>query len=254
MKIQVLGASGGIGGPARTTSLRVDHDILIDAGSGAADLELSDLVAIDHVFLTHSHLDHVLSLPLLLDSVGADRTQPVIVHAQRLTLDVLQAHVFNNKLWPDFSRIPTPENPFVRFQELPVGGTFELGGRRIRSIPVNHVVPAVGYLISASDGSFAYSGDTTTTDEFWSVLNACPDLKHVVVETTFLDEDEELCRLARHLCPSLLAKELAKLKAQAEVHITHLMPGKEDDIMAEIARHLPGREIKRLLRGETIKI
>jgi len=254
MKIQVLGASGGIGGEARTTSLLIDHDVLIDAGTGVGDLDVPALCAIDHVFLTHSHLDHVASLPLLLDSVGTDRNGPVTVHAQRATLEVMQEHVFNNKLWPDFTRIPTSETPFVRFQELPPAGTLEINERRIRSIPVSHVVPTVGYLISGPGGSFAFSGDTTSTEAFWDVLNACPDLRHVVVETTFLDADEELCRLARHLCPSLLASELKKLRVGADVHITHLMPGKEEDIMAEIAHHLPDRTPQRLRRGQVFEI
>jgi ribonuclease BN (tRNA processing enzyme) len=77
MKVRVLGCSGGIGGyHLRTTSMLVDHDILIDAGTGVADLSLAELALIDHVFLTHSHLDHIASLPLLIDSVSDCATNP----------------------------------------------------------------------------------------------------------------------------------------------------------------------------------
>ena len=254
MKIRILGASGGIGGAARTTSFLVDEDILLDAGTGVGELELDAMRKIDHVFLTHSHLDHVTSLPFLLDSVGASRDRPVVAHAQAATLKVLKDHIFNNAVWPDFARIPTPERPFLTYEELPVGSEATLNGRRFRSIPVTHTVPAVGYLVSAPGGSLAFSGDTTVTEEFWRVANACTDLKHVIVETSFLDADAELSRVSRHLCPSMLAGELKKLKPGPAVHITHLMPGAEAAIMHEIAGHIPRNTPKRLMRGEVLEV
>ena len=254
MKIRILGASGGIGAQARTTSILVDHDILIDAGTGVGDLTLEEMRAIDHVFLTHSHLYHVTMLPFMLDTVGADRAQPVQVHAQEATLATLRTHLFNGELWPDFSRIPTPEAPFMTYQALPAGGELMLNRRHVRSIPVTHVVPAVGYLLSSARGSLAFSGDTTTTEEFWKVLNATGDLRHVIVETSFLDAEEQLSRVSKHLCPSLLAAELKKLKPGPQVHITHLMPGEEGDIMREIARHIPDNTPRRLDRGQIFEI
>lgn len=254
MKVRILGASGGIGAQARTTSILVDQDILIDAGTGVGDLTLAELRAIDHVFFTHSHLDHVAMLPFLLDTVGAGRRQPVRVYAQESTLEVLRAHLFNNMLWPDFSRIPTPEAPFMVYQTLPAGGELALNQRRVRSIPVNHVVPAVGYLLRGPQGGMAFSGDTTVTDEFWKVLNATADLRHVIIETSFLDVDLELSRISKHLCPSLLAGEMKKLKPGPQVHITHLLPGSEDDIMREIARHIPDNTPRRLMRGEVFEL
>jgi len=209
---------------------------------------------IDHMFLTHSHLDHLAALPFMLDTVGASRNAPVTLHAQPVTLEALQAHIFNNVIWPDFSRIPTPEKPFLNYQPLPVGGEATLGRRRLRSVPVKHTVPAVGYLVSGPGGSLAFSGDMTVNDDFWQALNACADLKHVIVETSFLDADEELARISRHLSPRLLAGELRKLKPGPQVHITHLQPGYEDGIMAEIARHLPHGTPRRLMHGEIIEI
>lgn len=254
MKIRILGASGGIGAQARTTSILIDHDILIDAGTGVGDLELSELRAIDHVFFTHSHLDHVAMLPFLLDSVGASRQQPLRVYAQEVTLTALKQHLFNNTLWPDFSRLPTVESPFMTYHALPPGSEVSLNHRRLRSVPVNHVVPAVGYLVHGEQGSLAFSGDTTVTDEFWRVLNATTDLRHLIIETSFVDADQALSRISKHLCPSMLANELQKLKSKAEIHITHLMPGREDEIMCEIAQHIPQRTPQRLMRGRIFEI
>ncbi len=254
MRIRVLGCSGGIGAGRRTTSLLLDDHILIDAGTGVGELALDELKRVDHVFLTHSHLDHHAALPMLLDTVGAMRDRPIVVHAQEPTLAALRTHVFNNVIWPDFSRIPTPEKPFMSYALLPPGGEAVLGSRRLRSVPVKHAVPAVGYLVGGPGGSIAFSGDMTVNDDFWPALNACTDLKHVIVETSFLDANEELARVSRHLCPRMLAGELRKLKPGPQVHITHLQPGYEDGIMAEIARHLPDNTPRRLMHGQIIEI
>lgn len=250
MRIQVLGCSGGIGNGARTTALLVDDDILIDAGTGVADLSLEAMAAIDHVFLTHAHLDHVACIPFLLDSVGSRRAPtPLTVHAQAATLDVLRAHVFNNALWPDFTAIPSRQQPYLRFETLAPGASVTLGKRQLRSIPVNHTVPAVAYLLGNGRASFAFSGDTCSTEAYWQVLSDCTDLQHVVIETSFLDEEEALSRLSGHLCPRLLAQELKKLKTSAQVYITHLMPGEEEAIMAEIRGHVPNNTPQALRVG-----
>lgn len=254
MRIQVLGANGGIGNGARTTALLVDHDILIDAGTGVADLSLDAMAAIDHVFLTHAHLDHVTCIPFLLDSVASRRAQPLVVHAQEATLAVLRTHLFNNALWPDFTAIPSREKPYLRFEQLPPGESVKLDGRTLRSIPVSHSIPAVGYLLGNGRASLAFSGDTSSTDEFWQALNVCVDLRHVIIETSFTDEEEALSRLTGHLCPRLLAQELAKFTRVASVYITHLMPGEEKAIMAEIHGHLPDNPPQALHAGMAFEL
>lgn len=254
MRIEVLGCSGGIGGDARTTCLRIDDDILIDSGTGLGELPLADLARIDHIFLTHSHLDHIACLPLLLDSVAGTRSSPVTVHGRAETLNALRAHVFNGVIWPDFTRLPSIEAPFVVLEEYAMGSVIEIGARRFRPVEVSHTIPAVGYLVSSAGGTIALSGDTAATEGFWSAVNACTDMRYVIVETTFLDCDAELAEIAKHLCPRALAGELAKYRGGAPVLITHLMPGAESAIMEEIARHLPKATPTRLTRGQVLTL
>ena len=249
MRIRVLGASGGIGDGARTTALLVDRDILIDAGTGVADLTIDELAAIDHVFLTHAHLDHVTCIPFLLDSVGSRRDSPLTVYAQEATLAVLRDHLFNNALWPDFTAIPSRDRPYLRFARLDPGASVEIVDRTLRSIPVTHSIPAVGYLVGNGRASLAFSGDTTSTELFWQALNACPDLAQVIVETSFTDDEEPLARSSKHLCPRLVAAELRKLRTAVPVFITHLMPGEDHTIMAEIRAQVSDRLIQPLRAG-----
>ncbi|MGB8052215.1 MAG: MBL fold metallo-hydrolase, partial [Azonexus sp.] len=115
MKLRILGCSGGIGGEhLRTTSLLVDDDVLIDAGTGVGDLPIDELARIDHLFLTHTHLDHIACLPLMIDSVADRRGKPLTVYGIPPVLDILRKHVFNWLVWPDFTEIPSTGKPFMR--------------------------------------------------------------------------------------------------------------------------------------------
>lgn len=252
--IKVLGCSGGVGGIARTTSFLIDQHILLDAGTGVMNLELSQLASIDHVFITHSHLDHIASLPLLLDSVSSIRKQPLQVYAQAETIAALKNHIFNWQIWPDFSQIPDPENPYLQFNVIALDKTIDLDGKKIMPVAVEHTVPAVGYIVTGKTGSFAFSGDTTENENLWKVLNEVPGLKYLVIETTFPDEQIELTKLAKHLCPSMLASQLDKLNSEPEIYITHLMPGGEDEIMNQINKRLPNKNIQQLKTAHFFKI
>ena len=236
MRIKVLGCSGGIGGDLRTTSMLVDDDILIDAGTGVGDLSIEQLAKIDHIFVTHAHLDHVTSIPFLVDTVCWMRDKPMTVHSTAATLQVLKDHLFNWKIWPDFSQIPDSDKPFMVYSELTVGNTVNLGGRKFTAVPANHVVPAVGYLVDSGKASFLFSGDTTVNDALWEVANATANLKYLVIETAFSNKERNIAVASKHLCPSMLADELSKLKRSVEVFITHLKPGEVQLTMSEIEK------------------
>jgi len=253
MKLRVLGCSGGIGGNFRTTSLLLDHDVLIDAGTGLGDLSLAEMSVIDHVFITHSHLDHIACLPLLVDSVGFMRDKPLLIHATAETLAILQEHVFNWEIWPDFAEIPNLHQPVMRYEQIRVGETIDVGGRKLTPLPVNHVVPAVGFRIDSGKASLVFSGDTTTCDELWDAVNQIRNLRYLVVETAFSDAEKELAVLSKHLCPSLLADELKKLKLAPEIFITHLKPGEVELTMREISERVQGVNPKILQNGQTFE-
>lgn len=239
VQLKILGCSGGIGSNLRTTSMIVDDDILIDAGSGVGDLSMDQLLAIDHIFVTHSHLDHIAFIPLLLDTVLGIRTKPVTLHATRDVLDLLRIHIFNWAIWPDFNAIPSNSNPFLLYNEVRIGETLNLGGRKITALPANHVVPAVGFHIEGERHSLVYTGDTAECDALWHALNCMDNLRYLIIETAFSNAEIALARLSKHLCPSLLVGELAKLDLARfsilpEVYVTHLKPGEDEMIMHEI--------------------
>jgi len=235
MRLRVLGCSGGIGGRhLRTTSFLVDSDILLDAGTGVGDLSLAELSLVDHVFITHSHLDHVTSIPFLVDTVGGMRARPINVYASRATVEIMKSHLFNWAIWPDFSEIPSPEAPFMRYQEIEVGRTITIAGREITPLPANHTVPAVGYHLDSGKSSLVFSGDTGPNNALWKAVNRIRNLKYLIVETAFSNKERQLADVSKHLCPETLADELAKLERSAEIYVTHLKPGEIELTMQEI--------------------
>ena len=250
MKLRVLGCSGGIGGNLRTTSFLLDHDVLIDAGTGVSELSLAELSVIDHVFVTHSHLDHIACIPMMVDSVWMMRDRPITIYAIEETLEILKQHIFNWKIWPDFSEIPNAQQPSMRYQAIELGETVVLNGRRITAVPANHVVPAVGYQLDSGKASLVFTGDTTTNNALWKVVNKIENLRYLIIESAFSNSEKELAVLSKHLCPSLLAAELDKFKRKAEVFITHLKPGELELTMQELEDCVRGVRPQMLLNNQ----
>lgn len=255
MKVRVLGCNGGISTGLRTTSYLIDDDILIDSGSGVGDLSLDEMARIRHIFITHSHLDHIAFLPLMVDSIFERLVEPVLIHGQAPTIKALQEHIFNWTIWPDFAKLPTPERPVMRYELMAPGSRKQIGDRIMEMIPVNHIVPAVGYRVESKVGaSFAFSGDTSANDSFWAALNAHPNLDLLFLEAAFSNADEELSVKARHYCSRTLASDIVKLKHRPVIYLTHPKPGVELEIMREVQALLPNWNLKQLRSGQSFEI
>lgn len=256
MKLRILGCSGGIGGNAHTTSFLLGNDVLIDAGTGVGELSLAEMCMIDHVFVTHSHLDHIACLPLLVDSAGFMRDKPLTVHATAETLEALRQHIFNWAIWPDFTQIPDTQHPFMCYSPIVAGEAVDLEkwGVKIMPLPANHVVPAVGFHIDCGSASLVFTGDTASNDALWEAVNRIDNLRYLIIETAFSNAEKDLALLSKHLCPSTLAEELLKLKRDPEIYIAHLKPGEVELTMQEIGECVHGFEPRMLLNGQLFEL
>lgn len=255
--VQVLGCSGSIAYGSRTTAFLLDDTVLIDAGTGVGDLSLEAMNLIDDIVVSHAHLDHVLAIPLLADSVMKARLAqpgrgPIIVHGLPETLAALQDHLFNGQLWPDFTTIPSRQWPILRLQPFEIGDTLMLGPsgrtRRIEVLPAAHTVPACGFAIDTPQGWWVYTGDTGRNPALWAALKG-RRIAHLVIETAFGDEERWLADLSGHLSPSSLAGELAQLDGSVPVHITHPKPGEVAAVVAQIRAIDTAHHIEPLVKG-----
>jgi ribonuclease BN (tRNA processing enzyme) len=258
MIVKVLGCSGSIAAGCRTTSFLLDDDVLVDAGTGVGELSLEALARIEHILISHSHLDHVLAIALLADSVMRARDLagrgPIQVHALPETLAALRAHIFNGVIWPDFTRLPSAEHPVLALLPFAVGDVLEVAGKRIEVLSAAHTVPAVGFAVDGgAAGWWVYTGDTGPNPALWQRLESMT-VAHLVIETAFGDDERQLARISRHLCPAALGHELQHLKGSVDVHITHVKPGELDSVMAEIGRLGSPHRIRALAAGEVMTL
>ena len=247
--LRVLGCSGGISSDLRTTSLLLNENILIDAGTGVGDLSLEELRKIDHIFLTHSHLDHICSIPFIADAVGGSRDKPLKVYGIYKTIHALQEHIFNNVIWPDFTKIPSAKNPFISLHLIEICEPFKMDGISITALPVDHSITANAYAIDSGSGTLIFSGDTGVSDDLWKAINQQKQIKHIIIETSFSDHEEALAIVSGHLSPALLMKELDKLDSKScdsslQVWVCHLKPDGGDAIMQEIENLSESHKIK----------
>lgn len=244
IELQLIGCNGGIGGPTRhTTCYGLGEHVVIDAGTGLGTLPLERLARIDHVVLTHAHLDHVACLPLLIDSVAALRDTPLTVWAQDVVIGLLRSHLFNNQIWPDFTQIPTPEHPFLRFQSMPDHGA-EIDGYQFMPLPAEHGIPACGYRVERDGSAIAFSGDTGDCPTFWNTLKNDATLKAVVIECSYPLAMKPMAELSMHLHSGTVSERLQALPPNVTSVIVHRKPGLEQDIARELTSALAGRDLR----------
>ncbi|WP_447972851.1 MBL fold metallo-hydrolase [Nitrospira sp. Kam-Ns4a] len=245
MKIRVLGCHGsdqlrdGAGGlhQCQTCGFLVNGTVMVDAGTIGSALRLEEQKRIRDILITHLHFDHIRGLPTFADNLVDDAVQPVALRSIPAVLDGLRAHVFNGDVYPDFLALPSAERPVFVTRELEAGKEYVVDGLVVTAIPVNHLVPAVGFLIREGGSSLLYSGDTYETEEIWQVAAREPTLKAAFIETSFPDDMAELARASKHLTPSLFVREFRKIgRPTLPVYVYHLKPRHQDKIQRELSR------------------
>jgi ribonuclease BN (tRNA processing enzyme) len=236
VKIRVLGASGGELRGHGSTCFLVDGRLAVDAGALTSRLDLSELDRVDHVLVTHAHLDHVKDVPLLADLMVGRRRRPVTVHASKGATSTLRRSLFNGRLWPDFTRIPSAQRPVVRLQAFPFGEPFRIGPYAVSAVKVRHTVESSGFVVRRGPSAFAISGDTGPTTAFWREVSRAPGLRALLVELSFPSRMQKLADRSGHLTPRTLVGELAKVERKGvPVYLYHLKPAFEAELKAELA-------------------
>jgi len=247
--LKILGCSGSISKGHRTTCFKINENILIDAGSGVLDLTIDELKKLDHIFITHSHLDHILGIPLLADAIGSLKRKPINIYAAAETINALKNNIFNNIIWPDFSTIPSKTKPFIKYH-LINDKDITIKSIRIKPFKVNHTVPAIGFKISSKTSSIIFSGDTGPSPNFIKIINDAKDLKAVIIDVSFQDKNSKIAKLSKHFTPTQLSNELKKITDKQVIYITHNKPGNEQKILREIQSKKMQHTIKVLRKNK----
>jgi ribonuclease BN (tRNA processing enzyme) len=216
------------------SSTLVNDTVAIDAGCLALYGNLEQQTRVKHVFLTHSHIDHLASLPVFLNNTYTGDGNCVTIHAGEAVLDCLRRDVFNDRLWPDFIRISAQGRPFLKLETIYPGKPVVVEGLRITPVSVNHVVPTTGFLVEEPDTAIVWSADTGPTEEIWEVANRAASLKGAFLEVTFPNELAWLADLSRHLTPAQFGAEVRKVKKPVPFIAVHLHPKSREQVIQEL--------------------
>ena len=235
MRVRVLGAHGGSSPSHRQTSFLVNGTVCVDAGAITDALSLEEQARVRAVLVTHAHMDHVSSLPFLVENVFGRTSSPLEIVAPEEVLSALKKHLFNDALWPDFSRLPNDRVPAVTFRSVAALEPFEVGGLTVTAVPVSHVVPTVGYILEDGGTSIVFSGDTGPTEALWRAARARAGVKGLFVECSFPNSLQHLADVSKHLTPATLRIEIAKLPPNAPIHLYHMKPPTLEILRAEVA-------------------
>lgn len=255
MQIRVLGCHGSQLPGHNTTSFLLNQNILVDAGTVTTVLTLEEQLRIDYILVTHSHLDHVRDIMFLVDNMYyAKRSKPLIIASSRGIIENLHRHLFNNIIWPDFSRIPSSKNPLVKFEILSPGRKKIFDDWRVRAIGLNHTVETMGFVIEEKGKAILFLGDTGPTEDVWKIAATLKKLKAIFVETSLPSSMQGIADKTGHLTPVTLAAELKKLiNAKPDIYLYHMKPLYAEEIRLEVAS-LADRKINIVEDGQLLCI
>lgn len=255
MKIRVLGCHGSQLPNHNTTSFLLGQNILVDAGTVTTVLSLKEQLKIDYIFITHAHLDHVRDIMFLADNICYERgKKPLIIVSTKGIIETIHRHLFNDVIWPDFSKIPSAKAPLVKFQAIVPGKKQTIGDLQISAIALNHVVETVGYVMEFKGKAVIFLGDTGPTEEAWHVAQKTKGLRAIFIETSLPYFMKKVANMSGHLTPSSLQAELKKLKGKKpDIYLYHMKTSYHEVIRKEVAA-IKDRKIHIIEDGQIIRI
>jgi ribonuclease BN (tRNA processing enzyme) len=239
VRIQLLPSTFDAQGVAnleqRLTCFLIDDCVAVDAGSIAIALTNEQRSKVKDIIVTHPHMDHVASLPIFIDDLYPSLRQPIRVHATQEVIQLLERDIFNWNLYPRFSDLKNDYGPVMQYVPIPIGRPFTVAHLNVVAVPVNHIVPTVGLVVSDGQKSVAFSSDTAETEEFWKILNDMKDLDALLIEASFPDRMAKLAEVSRHFTPASLGQELKKLTHNGmDIMAVHLKATYRDEIIAQL--------------------
>jgi cAMP phosphodiesterase len=230
--------------------LLINDRIALDAGSQASALTPDQQAQVDTVLISHAHIDHIHTLPFFVENLLRVVEEPVRVLASPEAIRTMREHIFNWQVWPDFTLLPSPEAPTMRFEELFDENPVEVHGVRFTPIRTTHSVHTQGFLIEDGDAAVLWSSDTGPTTRLWEVANQCPNLRAAFIEVSFPNALQAIADSSLHLTPQTLVEEVEKLERTVSVLLHHVKPRLIDEVHREV-RDLARPDFDFLEQGKT---
>lgn len=238
MQVKVIGAHGGVTRNYHATSFLIDESLLIDAGSVASGLDIQAQLKIENILLSHAHLDHTKDLAFICDNCFGLKEKPFEVYCHQSVHKAIKSHLFNDIIWPDFSVLPTPDFPTMRFNEIESEKSIVMGDYKVMPVHVNHPVEkpgqAMGFIVEKDDVAILFTLDTKETDKIWEVAKKYKNLKAIFTEVSFPNKLQNVADISDHHSPATIKKELLKMPKDIPVYLGHLKPNYQEELIQEI--------------------
>ena len=239
MRVQLLPSTFDGQGHAtleqRLTCYLIDDCVAVDAGSLAIALTPDQRQTVRDIIITHPHMDHIASLPIFIDDLYPILKDPIRVHATEEVIALLERDVFNWNVYPRFSELKNDYGPVMEYVPIPIGAPFTVAHLNVVAVPVNHIVPTVGLVVSDGQRSVAFSSDTAETEDFWKIVNEMKGLDALLIEASFPDRMAKLAEVSRHFTPASLVQELRKLNHNGmDIMAVHLKPTYREEIIEQL--------------------
>ncbi|MEA9358595.1 3',5'-cyclic-nucleotide phosphodiesterase [Bacteriovorax sp. PP10] len=235
MLVRIIGGHGGVSPGFRATSYLIDGKLLLDAGSVASGIQIEEQSNIDHILISHAHLDHISDLAFLADNCFGMKGKPFEIYANTPVKNAIMTHLLNDVIWPDFTTLPTKENPTLRIHDVKPLMQLVLGDYRIMPIPVNHSTGALGFIIERKNASVVFTQDTGPTDEIWKYAHEVKNLKAIFTEVSFPNSMEKVATASQHHTPATMKEEIKKMPKDVPIFLGHLKPNFQSQLFKEIA-------------------
>ncbi|EQC44315.1 MBL fold metallo-hydrolase [Bacteriovorax sp. Seq25_V] len=234
MIVKVIGGHGGVSPGYRATSYLIDNKILIDAGSVASGIPIVEQAQIDHILISHSHLDHISDLAFLADNCFGMKGKPFMIYTNKEVETNVMSHLLNDAIWPDFTKLPSAKEPTLKFNNFEAGQTITLGEYKVTAVAVNHFAGSLGFIIEKDGASIVFTQDTGPTDEIWKVASGVRNLKGIFSEVSFPNSLMQIAIDSRHHTPSTMKEEIKKMPKDVPIFLGHLKPNFQEQLYQEI--------------------
>lgn len=234
MIVRIIGGHGGVSPGARATSYLINGKLLVDAGSVGEGIVISEQVAIDHILISHAHLDHIKDLAFISDNCFGLRKKPFQIYSNEFVKNAIKEHLMNDVVWPDFSKLPNAKNPTIKFNIIESEKNVTIGEYKILPVPVNHPGNALGFIIEKGSKAVLFTQDTGPTDRIWKVAKKKKNLKAIFTEVSFPNSMQKVATISQHHTPKTLSEEIKKMPKNIPIFVGHLKPNYQTQLYKEI--------------------
>lgn len=238
--IKILGAYGTKSKDCGTSSFYLNSKHVIDAGNLLIPLDVAT-ADIENIWITHSHLDHIVDIAYILDNYFNLRRKSLNLIGLPETIKVIKENFLNDSIWPDFSKIKLSlsDEMAVTYTELELDREYRISeGEYLKAFETDHTVASCGYIFTKENSSVLITADTYSLDNAIQIIKEDTNIKSIVVECSFPSAMKKLARDSKHLTPKLLFDQLQAIENEdVALYINHIKPSYLQRITEEIEEY-----------------